>query len=131
MRENPLDASWSGELDGEGAFKAFYTSLGKFWAIILAIIVFAVLLGIYLYIRKHRGIMVVQDKMVLGDKMEQKKHIKSDQSTTKNVILSVSGIAADEKRWRFRLMEALLSEERVFATFILMILRCLDSILHF
>ena len=95
--ENPLDASWSGELDGEGAFKAFYTSLGKFWAIILAIIVFAVLLGIYLYIRKHRGIMVVQDKMVLGDKMEQKKHIKSDQSTTKNVILSVSGIAADEK----------------------------------
>ena len=74
--ENPLDASWSGELDGEGAFKAFYTSLGKFWAIILAIIVFAVLLGIYLYIRKHRGIMVVQDKMVLGDKMEQKKHIK-------------------------------------------------------
>ena len=68
-----------------------------FWAIILAIIVFAVLLGIYLYIRKHRGIMVVQDKMVLGDKMEQKKHIKSDQSTTKNVILSVSGIAADEK----------------------------------
>ena len=41
--------------------------------------------------------MVVQDKMVLGDKMEQKKHIKSDQSTTKNVILSVSGIAADEK----------------------------------
>ena len=21
--ENPLDASWSGELDGEGAFKAF------------------------------------------------------------------------------------------------------------
>lgn len=95
--ENPLDTSWSGELDGEGAFKAFYTSLGKFWAIILAIIVFAVLLGIYLYIRKHRGIMVVQDKMVLGDKMEQKKHIKSDQSTTKNVILSVSGIAADEK----------------------------------
>ena len=95
--ENSLDASWSGELDGEGAFKAFYTSLGKFWAIILAIIVFAVLLGIYLYIRKHRGIMVVQDKMVLGDKMEQKKHIKSDQSTTKNVILSVSGIAADEK----------------------------------
>ena len=95
--ENPLDTSWSGELDGEGAFKAFYTSLGKFWAIILAVIVFAVLLGIYLYIRKHRGIMVVQDKMVLGDKMEQKKHIKSDQSTTKNVILSVSGIAADEK----------------------------------
>ena len=87
--ENPLDTSWSGELDGEGAFKAFYTSLGKFWAIILAVIVFAVLLGIYLYIRKHRGIMVVQDKMVLGDKMEQKKHIKSDQSTTKN--------AADEK----------------------------------
>lgn len=129
--ENPLDTSWSGELDGEGAFKAFYTSLGKFWAIILAVIVFAVLLGIYLYIRKHRGIMVVQDKMVLGDKMEQKKHIKSDQSTTKNVILSVSGIAADEKRWRFRLMEALLSEEQVFATFILMILRCLDSILHF
>ena len=41
--------------------------------------------------------MVVQDKMVLGDKMEQKKHIKSNQSTTKNVILSVSGIAADEK----------------------------------
>lgn len=76
--ENPLDTSWSGELDGEGAFKAFYTSLGKFWAIILAVIVFAVLLGIYLYIRKHRGIMVVQDKMVLGDKMEQKKHIKSD-----------------------------------------------------
>lgn len=95
--ENPLDASWSGELNGEGAFKAFYTSLGRFWAIILAVIVFAVLLGIYLYIRKHRGIMVVQDKMVLGDKMEQKKHIKSDQSTTKNVILSISGIAADEK----------------------------------
>lgn len=95
--ENSLDTSWSGELDGEGAFKAFYTSLGKFWAIILAVIVFAVLFGIYFYIRRHRGIMVIQDKMVLGDKMEQKKHIKSDQSSTKNVIFSVSGIASDEK----------------------------------
>ena len=46
----------------------------------LAVIVFAVLLGIYLYIRKHRGIMVVQDKMVLGDKMEQKKHIKRNRT---------------------------------------------------
>lgn len=57
-------------------FKAFYTSLGKFWAIILAIIVFAVLLGIYLYIRKHRGIMVVQDKMVLGRQNGAKKAYK-------------------------------------------------------
>lgn len=95
--ENELTDTWSGNLNGEGALKAFYHTLGKFWAIILLIVILAIILGIYLYIKKHRGIMVVQDKMVLGDKIENKKHIKSDQSSTKNVLLQISGIASDVK----------------------------------
>lgn len=95
--ENELTNTWSGELDGEGALKAFYHTLGKFWAIILLIVILAIILGIYFYIRKHKGIMVMQDKMVLGDKVENKKHIKSDQSSTKNVLLQISGIVTDVK----------------------------------
>lgn len=95
--ENELTKSWNGKLEGEGTLKAVYHMLGRFWAVILAVVIFIIILGIYLYIRKHRGIMVVQDKMVLGDKVKNKKHIKSDSSSTKNVILQISGIAADVK----------------------------------
>ena len=74
--ENQLTKSWEGKLEGEGTLKAIYHMLGRFWAVILAIVIFIIILGIYLYIRKHRGIMVVQDKMVLGDKVKNKKHMK-------------------------------------------------------
>lgn len=95
--ENQLTKSWEGKLEGEGTLKAIYHMLGRFWAVILAIVIFIIILGIYLYIRKHRGIMVVQDKMVLGDKVKNKKHIKSDSSSTKNVLLQINGIATDIK----------------------------------
>lgn len=95
--ENELTKSWSGKLEGEGTLKSIYHMLGRFWAVILAVVIFIIILGIYLYIRKHRGIMVVQDKMVLGDKVKNKKHIKNDSSSTKNVLLQISGIAADVK----------------------------------
>lgn len=96
--ENELTDSWSGELDGEGAFKAFYTSLGKFWAVILAVVILLVLLGIYFYIKKHKGIMVMQDKMVLGDNVQQKKHVQSNLSSVKDILLVISGIETDEKQ---------------------------------
>ena len=95
--ENELTDTWNGKLDGEGTLKAFYHTLGKFWAIILLFVILVIILGIYLYIKKHRGIMIVQDKMILGDKVENKKHIQSDQSSTKNVLLQISGIATDVK----------------------------------
>ena len=95
--ENELTDTWIGKLDGEGTLKAFYHTLGKFWAIILLFVILVIILGIYLYIKKHRGIMIVQDKMILGDKVENKKHIKSDQSSTKNILLQISGIATDVK----------------------------------
>ena len=95
--ENELTDTWTGKLDGEGTLKAFYHTLGKFWAIILLFVILVIILGIYLYIKKHRGIMIVQDKMILGDKVENKKHIKSDQSSTKNILLQISGIATDVK----------------------------------
>lgn len=96
--ENELTESWSGELDGEGALKAFYSKLGKFWAIILAIAVFAIIAVIYYVIKKHNGIMVVEDEMVLGSNMGKKQHIKHDDSATKEVVFLVSGIASEVRK---------------------------------
>jgi len=96
--ENQLTESWSGDLDGEGAFKAFYTKLGKFWALFLLLAVVILIFGIYLYIKKHKGIMVVEDEMVLGSNLEKKQHVKNDASQTVNVVLLVSGIAAETRK---------------------------------
>lgn len=96
--ENELTDSWSGQLDGEGALKAFYSKLGKFWAILLAIAVLAIIVVIYYIIKKHNGIMVVEDEMVLGSNMGKKQHIKHDSSVTKEVVFLVSGIASEVRK---------------------------------
>lgn len=106
--ENLLTDSWSGSLDGEGALKAFYRSLGRFWALFLAAAVLLILLALYLFIKKRRGILVVQDKMVFGDKATEKKHIKSDQSTTKTVLLSISGIETAERELTVQIQGSLI-----------------------
>lgn len=106
--ENLLTDNWSGSLDGEGALKAFYRSLGRFWALFLAAAVLLILLVLYLFIKKRRGILVVQDKMVFGDKATEKKHIKSDQSTTKTVLLSISGIETAERELTVQIQGSLI-----------------------
>ena len=93
--QNELTEAWTGKLDGDGALKAFYRKLGRFWALLLALAVLLILLAIYLYIKKHRGIMVVEDEMVLGSNMEKKQHVKNDDRSTMNVVFLVSGIASE------------------------------------
>ncbi len=96
--KNALTESWSGDLNGEGSLKAFYTRLGKFWAVILAAAVLLIIGILYYIIHKRRGIMLVEDKMVFGEDMIDKKHIKSDSSSTKNVMLLISGVSSDTKK---------------------------------
>ncbi|MCD8021085.1 MAG: FHA domain-containing protein [Clostridiales bacterium] len=96
--ENLLSTSWSGQLEGEGMIKAIYHRLGRYWAVILAIAVLLIIFIIYRVIKRNNGILYKEDKMVLGSNMGKKEHIKHNASSTKEVVLLISGIAAETRR---------------------------------
>ena len=101
--ENLLSAVWTGNLEGQGLLMALYGKLGRFWAVILAAVVLMIIGAIYFIIKKHNGIMVMENKMVLGSNLEQKQHVKNDESSTKDVLLLISGIASENRQMQARI----------------------------
>lgn len=96
--ENELTDSWTGPLKGEGALKAFYDWLGQYWIALLLVAVLLIIFAIYRYIKKHKGIMVVEDEMVLGDNLGKKQHVKNNKDNQKNIVLLISGIASETRK---------------------------------
>ena len=101
--ENLLSAVWTGNLEGQGLLMALYGKLGRFWAVILAAVVLMIIGAIYFIIKRHNGIMVMENKMVLGSNLEQKQHVKNDESSTKDVLLLISGIASENRQMQARI----------------------------
>lgn len=94
---NPLGEEWSGELNGQGTAKNIISFLGKIWPVILFLAIVVILLVIYLVIKKNKGLMIVNDKIVMGDHVGSKQHIKQDNSLTKYIAMDVHGINENKK----------------------------------
>lgn len=101
--ENSLSDVWTGNLEGQGLLMAIYGKLGRFWAVILAAVVLVIIGVIYFIIKRHNGIMVMENKMVLGSNLEQKQHVKNDESSTKDILLLISGIASESRQMQARI----------------------------
>lgn len=101
--ENPLSKEWTGDLEGQGFLMALYGKLGRFWAIFLAAAVLVLIGVIYLIIKKHNGIILMENKMVLGSNLEKKQHVKNDTSSTKDILLLINGIASESRQMQARI----------------------------
>lgn len=101
--ENSLSAVWTGDLEGQGLLMAIYGKLGRFWAIFLAAAVLILIGIIYFVIKKHNGIMLMENKMVLGSNLEKKQHVKNDTSSTKDILLLINGIASESRQMQARI----------------------------
>lgn len=90
-QRNPIADNWTGNLEGQGIVQQIFSFLGKIWPVLVFVIIAIILLVIYLTVKRHKGLMVVDDKIVTGDNVSEKVHISNDENRTKYIAVDIHG----------------------------------------
>lgn len=105
---NKIEEKWSGDLNGQGTAKQIFAFLGKIWPVLVFVAIAVILLVIYFVIKKNKGIMVVDDDIIVGNNVGSKQHIKQDDSITKHIVIDVEGIGGSKKSIKSQVVSSLI-----------------------